>query len=277
MTTTASQVADDSLARNNARLSGDPLARPVVFGHSLGCDQTMWRHVAVHLEVDHLVVLFDHVGAGGSDRAAYRPSRYGSLLGYAEDLLTLLDQLALGPAVFVGHSAAAMIGVLAAVRRPDLFSALVLVGGSPRYLDDEGYSGGFSRYDVDGVLGAMDSDHVGWSRSFAPLVMGNPDRPHLAEELTARFLHTDRRVAGDFARAVFLSDHRNEVAHVRTPTLVVQAAEDPIVPTAVGEYLHRRIRGSRYAALRTTGHFPPLSGPEEVTAVIRDFLAGVPR
>ena len=246
---------------------------PVVLAHGFGCDQTMWGRVSPALAEHHQVVLFDHVGCGRSDPTAHDPVRHASLHGYADDVVALLEALSLPPVVFVGHSASAMTGVLAAVARPDLFAGLVLVGGSPRYVDAEGYVGGFSRADVDGLLEAVESNYLAWSRSLAPVAMGNPERPELARELEESFARSDSRRALSFARAIFLSDHREELALVRTPTLVVQTVDDPMVPESVGEYLHARIPGSRYVLLGATGHFPHVSSPGATVEAITGFLA----
>jgi sigma-B regulation protein RsbQ len=170
-----------------------------------------------------------------------------------------------------------MIGLLAAVRRPELFRSLTLVGASPRYLEDEGYHGGLTRADVDELLTAMEENYVGWSRATAPVVMANPDRPELAEELAASFVRTAHDTALGFARAIFESDHRSELGRVRTPTLVVQASDDPMVPAEVAEHLHRNIPGSRLALLAATGHFPHVSGPAEIVRVVRAFLGDLDR
>jgi sigma-B regulation protein RsbQ len=108
----------------------------MVFAHGFGCDQNMWRFVAPEFEADFTVVLFDHVGAGGSDLSAYDRTKYSSLHGYADDLMEIGRALGLKDAVFVGHSVSAMIGVLASLKAPDLFGRMVLVGPSARYIDD---------------------------------------------------------------------------------------------------------------------------------------------
>jgi sigma-B regulation protein RsbQ len=259
--------------RNHVRVSGLPEGRPVVFAHGFGCDQNMWRFVAPDFEVDHRVVLFDHVGAGGSDLSAYDPEKYGSLSGYASDLVEICRELGRTDVVLVAHSVSAMIGVLAVARAPELFAALVMVGPNPRYVDDDDYRGGFSRADVVALLDSLDSNHLGWSTTMAPVIMGNPDRPDLSAELTNSFCRTDPRVARQFARVTFLSDNRADLAAVRIPTLVLQCSADVIAPDVVGEYVHRQIPGSVLTRLRATGHCPHLSAPEETTAAIRAFLA----
>jgi sigma-B regulation protein RsbQ len=262
----------DVLQRNNVHLSGRLEGRPMIFAHGFGCDQSMWRFVAPAFEEDHCVVLFDHVGAGGSDLSAYDPERHGSLEGYADDVLEICRELDVRDAVFVGHSVSAMIGVLAAVRDPARIGKLVLVGPSPRYIDDEGYTGGFGRADIEELLQSLDSNFLGWSSTMAPVIMGNPDRPELGEELTSSFCRTDPDIAARFARVTFMSDNRADLAAVPVPSLVLQCSEDAIAPREVGEYVHRAIPGSTFVELAATGHCPNLSAPEQTVAAIRAFV-----
>lgn len=258
--------------RNHVQVSGQPGGRPIVFAHGFGCDQNMWRFVAPEFEADHRVVVFDYVGAGGSDLAAYDPERYASLDGYATDVVEIAEELDLEDAIFVGHSVSSMVGVLAAKRVPGRFGKLVLVGPSPRYIDDDGYTGGFSREDIEELLESMDANFLGWSSAMAPAIMGNADRPELGEELTESFCRTDPEIAARFARATFLSDNRADLPGVGVPTLVLQCSDDVIAPDAVGEYVHRQIPGSRFVKLAATGHCPNLSAPRETTAAIRAFI-----
>jgi sigma-B regulation protein RsbQ len=256
-------------------VSGVPSGRPMVFAHGFGCDQAMWRFVAPDFEVDHRVVLFDHVGAGRSDLTAYDPEKYGSLRGYASDIVEICRELDLSDVVLVGHSVSAMIGVLALQEAPELFGALVMVGPNPRYVNDGDYVGGFSRADVAGLLDALDSNHLGWSAQMAPVIMGNhPENPELVEELTNSFCRTDPDIARQFARVTFLSDNRADLAAVAVPTLVMQCSEDVIAPEVVGRYVHQAVPGSTFTQLAAVGHVPHLSAPKETTAAIRDFLPG---
>ena len=264
-------AGSQALERNHVRLSGVEGAPVIVFAHGFGCDQTMWRHVVPAFETTHRVVLFDHVGSGRSDLASYDRDRYVSLHAYAEDVLELLDVLGLHDVTFVGHSVSAMIGVLAANAQPGRIGRLVLLGGSPRYVDEPGYTGGFARADADDLLEALESNHAEWSRSMAPVVMGTPGRPDLEDELSSSFLHTDAEVAAHFGRVTFLCDHRADVQRVRVPTLILQSTHDPIVPAAVASWLHEHLPGSRLVALEATGHYPHLSGPSETVRRIREF------
>jgi sigma-B regulation protein RsbQ len=257
--------------RNNVVVTGRG-TQPMLFAHGYGCDQTMWRLVWPAFADDYKIVLFDHVGAGGSDLGAYDFGKYATLDGYADDVVELCAELDLRDVIFVGHSVSAMIGVLAARRAPSRFARLVLVGPSPRYLNDEGYTGGFERQDLEGLLAFLDENHLGWSTTMAPVIMGNPERPELSAELTNSFCRTDPAIAKHFARVTFLSDNRSDLPDVRIPTLVLQCSEDVIAPDAVGEYVHRRIPDSRLVRMAATGHCPNLSAPDETVAAIRAFL-----
>ncbi len=269
---TISTAGADVLRRNNVTVSGNPEGRPVVFAHGFGCSQEMWNLVAPRFERDYRVVLFDSVGAGGSDSTAYDRAKYDSLHGYADDVLEILEALSLEDAVFVGHSVSAMVGVLAAGHDPSRFGALVLVGPSPRYIDDAGYRGGFSQPDIEALLDALDQNYFDWSTSMAPLIMGNPDRPELGAALTESFCEVDPAIAGHHARVTFLSDNRRDLARVSVPTLVVQCSDDVIAPVEVGRYVHEAIPGSSFVQLAATGHCPNLSGPDELTDAIESFL-----
>ncbi|HET7397573.1 MAG TPA: alpha/beta hydrolase, partial [Intrasporangium sp.] len=261
--------------RHNVHVTGRADGPPMVFAHGFGCDQGMWRYVAPAFERSHRVVLFDHVGAGGSDLTAYDPARYARLEGYAADVVEILEALELPPVVFVGHSVSAMIGALAAAQRPDLFDRLVMVGPSPRYVDDEGYVGGFRAEEIGELLETMDGNYLGWSEHIAPLIMGRPDRPELGQELASSFCRTDPDIARGFARTTFLSDNRADLERVRTPALVVQCREDVIAPVEVGTYVHEHLADSELVVIDATGHCPNLSAPDELVGAMTRYLTAV--
>jgi sigma-B regulation protein RsbQ len=246
----------------------------MIFAHGYGCDQNMWRLVAPAFADTYRVVLFDHVGAGRSDLTAYDRAKYSTLQGYADDVLEICDALDLEQAVFVGHSVSAVIGVLAAIKQPERFESLVLIGPSPRYVDDGDYVGGFARRDIDELLEFQDSNYLGWASNLGPVIMGNPDRPELAAELTNSFCRTDPDIARQFAAVTFLSDNRADLPKVTTRSLILQCREDAIAPPAVGEYVHRHLANSRLVTMDATGHCPHLSAPAETIAAMKSFLEG---
>lgn len=260
-----------TVSRNNIQQAGRG-TRSMMFAHGFGCDQNMWHFVAPAFEADFRTILFDHVGAGRSDLTAYDPKKYGSLQGYADDVLEIGRELGIKDAVFVGHSVSAMIGALASIKAPDIFEALVMVGPSPRYIDDGEYSGGFSAAQIEELLASLDDNHMGWSAAMAPAIMGNPDRPELGEELTNSFCRTDPEIAKQFARVTFMSDNRADLARVPVRTLILQCKEDIIASEQVGEYVQRSLPRSELVTLDATGHCPNLSAPEQVVTAIRAFV-----
>jgi sigma-B regulation protein RsbQ len=268
----SAQQRVDTIARNNVTISGNLEGRPVIFAHGFGCSQEVWRNVTPQFLAEYKVVLFDHVGAGQSDLSAYDRAKYDSLDGYAEDVNDILAQLDLHDVVYVGHSVSSMIGVLAANRDPSRFGSLVLVSPSARYINDGDYVGGFERPDIEAMLDTLDSNYLGWSTTMAPVMMGNPDRPELAAELTDNFCSTDPTIARHFARVTFLSDNRRDLAAVGVPTLIVQCTDDVIAPVEVGEFVHESIAGSELVLISATGHCPNLSDPVQLAREIRTFL-----
>ena len=258
--------------RNNVHVAGNGAAT-MVFAHGFGCDQTMWRFLVPAFSERFRTITFDLVGSGGSDLSAYDRSKYGTLHGYADDLLEILDACATGPVVFVGHSVSSMIGLLATIKAPDRFVAQVMVGPSPCYINDGDYIGGFNRDDIDELLETLEANYLGWSSSMAPVIMGAPNQPQLSEELTNSFCRNNPDIAKHFARVTFLSDHRADVALSQVPALILQCSDDLIAPRSVGDYLHRHLPKSTLHVIENVGHCPHMSAPTESSRAIDAFLA----
>lgn len=266
-------MVQDIVARNNVRVTGEG-SQVMMFAHGFGCDQNMWRFVAPAFAEDYKIVLFDYVGSGKSDIDAYKPERYGDLDGYARDVIEICDALALENVIFVGHSVSSMIGVLASIERPQLFKKLLMIVPSPRYINDSpDYVGGFERADVEGLLDMMDKNYIGWASFLAPVIMKNDDRPELGEELESSFCSTDPLVARRFAEATFYADNRDDLAKVKTPSLILQVSDDAVAPVSVGEFMHENMPDSTYHLLEATGHCPHLSHPQETLEIMKRYLS----
>src|SRR3954451_10396032 len=236
------------IERNNVHVRGSG-RRAMIFAHGFGCDQNMWRFVEPAFAGEFRTVLFDHVGAGGSDLKAYDKVKYSTLAGYADDIVEIGRELDLADAVFVGHSVSSMIGVLAVQKAPGMFGKLVMIGPSPRYIDDGDYAGGFSEAQIEELLEFLEANHLGWSVQMAPAIIGNPDRPELGEELTNSFCRTDPEIAKAFARVTFKSDNRADLGKIEVSTLILQCSDDIIASEKVGEFVHRAIPGSEMVLL----------------------------
>ena len=262
----------DVIKRNNVVVKGKG-SQVIMFAHGFGCDQNMWRYVAPAFEENYKIVLFDHVGAGGSDLSAFVPHKYEKLEGYADDIIEIATALQLRDIIFVGHSVSALMGIIASQKSSELFKSLILVGPSPSYINDGDYVGGFTKPQIEELLESLDNNHLGWSMTMAPVIMGNPDRKELGEELANSFCRTDPQIAKHFARTTFLSDKRELLSSVNIPSLILQCSDDVIAPQAVGEYMHQQMSGSKLVLMQATGHCPNLSAPEETIDAIKKFLS----
>jgi sigma-B regulation protein RsbQ len=260
-----------AVPRNNVKVMGKGTAT-LMFAHGYGCDQSMWRRVIPEFQDDYKLVLFDYVGAGGSDSSAFDRTHYSTLRGYAQDVLEIIEELRLEKLTFVGHSVSSMIGALAAIERPDYFENLVMIGPSPSYINDGEYVGGFEKADVEGLLALLESNHLGWSATMAPVIMGESQPPEIIGELQDSFCRTDPMFAQHFARVTFLSDNRKDLPKLTTRTLILQCDRDIIAPAQVGEYVHKCLPNSRLEMMHAMGHCPHMSAPLEVVSHIKSFL-----
>jgi sigma-B regulation protein RsbQ len=265
-------TADQAIALHHVTESGRG-GQPMLFAHGFGCDQQMWRFVVPAFEATHRVIRFDHIGCGRSDLRAYDMQRHATLDGYAEDVVALAEALDLRDMVFVGHSVSAMIGALASIRCPERFSRLVMIGPSPRYLNDPPhYVGGFEREDVDGLAEMMERNLVGWADHLSQVVIGEQPKATHADELRASFCAADPMISRRFAAAAFLGDNRADLALVTVPALVLQIEHDSVAPVGVGRYCHEHLKGSTLTLLPVTGHCPHLTHPAETVAAMKAYL-----
>ncbi len=260
------------LLRNNVKVTGQGM-KSIIFAPGFGCDQSVWKAVSQAFENNYQVVLFDYVGSGNSDIDSYDENRYSTLAGYAQDILDICAALDLKDSIFVGHSVASMIGILASLSHPEYFSHLIMIGPSPCYLNEPPhYYGGFEKEELVGLIEMMEKNYIGWTNVFATAVSNNPNCPKVKQELENRFCSTDPIIARNFAKATFFADNRNELEKVTHPTLILQCAEDIIAPSAVGQYTHQHIPNSCLKQLKAIGHCPHMSHPEEVISIIHQYL-----
>lgn len=268
----------DVLKRNHVAVLGDK-GPVLMYAHGFGCNQDMWNRVTPAFMGAYRQVLFDYVGSGKSDLTAFDVKRYADLQGYAQDILEICDALDIDKGVtLVGHSVSSSIALLASIARPELFDRLILVGPSPRFLNDPpAYMGGFDRQDLEGLLALMDQNYMGWANYLAPVVSGEATAGAGAEpvsrELSESFCSTDPVVARIFAQATFFADNRSDLEHVTTPSLILQHRYDALVPLEVGEYLRRHLRDSTLKVLDIAGHCGHMSHPSLVVDAMRIYLA----
>lgn len=264
------------LHRNHVTVAGleHSGAPTMVFAHGFGTDQTLWRFVEPAFRHRYRTVLFDYVGSGRSDLSAYDPARYGTIDGYADDLLDICAALDLQNAVLVAHSFSSMVGVAAAVREPQRFSTLIMLAPNARFENDPpAYVGGFERADLLDLLALMQRNMVDWANFLAPVAMKNDDRPDLAVEFADTLSTGEPDILQRFARLVFLGDFRALLPLCTTPTLILQCEDDSIAPPSAVEYVRAHLPHGELRHMRATGHCPHVSHPQETIALIDDFLA----
>jgi len=256
----------------NARVvgSGDTT---IVLSHGFGTDQSVWEPLLPALVPRYRVLLYDLASAATAHPDVFDLRRHGDIAGYADDLETLMRWSAIDRCHFVGHSMSGMLGLVAASARPERFLSLFLIGASARYVDEEGYRGGFSRTDVLAMLDAISSDFRGWTTDFAPLVLGRA-----ADDRTAQtFLGSLRRMRPDIAlltlRAVFFSDCRDKLPLCDLPALVLQSRNDIAVPLEAAEYLAAHLPAATLELIDAEGHLPHLTDPGLVQKVLLAHLA----
>jgi sigma-B regulation protein RsbQ len=262
------------IIKNNVTITGNPnAAQTILFGHGFGTDQTAWKDVVQPFLSDYKVILYDMVGAGKSDMTAFSPNKYNTLHSYADDLVDLCITLNIENAIMVAHSVSGMASMLAAIKAPQYFSRMVFIGASPRYINDEGYTGGFTQEDLNNLFHQMETNYYAWISGFAPMVMSNEDKPELTEGFAKTLAEIRPDIAVSVARTIFQSDTRKMLHLLDKPTLLLHSEYDAAVPREVANYLHAHIRDSQLEIINATGHFPHMSAPKDVIHVIQRFIA----
>jgi sigma-B regulation protein RsbQ len=259
------------IKQNNVTILGTG-SQVMFFVHGYGCDQNMWRFITPHFKDTYKIVLIDLVGCGKSDESVYDYDKYNSLEGHANDIINICDALNLEDVCMVAHSVSAMIATLAAVKRPALFKKLIMIGPSPRYINDADYFGGFSEKDIEELLETLDSNYLGWSSAMAPVIMDNLDRPELAAELETSFCQNNPEIASHFAKVTFLADNRSDLKKLATDTLIIQSKKDAIASLEVGQFVHKNIENSKLVVLESTGHCPHMSAPNKTIEAMKNYL-----
>jgi sigma-B regulation protein RsbQ len=265
----------DALQKNNVRITGKTDSpQTLVFGHGFGTDQTAWRFITDSFRNDYRIITYDNVGAGGTNPDLYNHSRYARLHTYADDLVALAEALNIEQATFIGHSVSCMVGLLASKKNPSLFGKHVFLNASPRYLndDDDNYIGGFTQQALNDLFAAMANNYYAWVSGFAPVVMGNPEKPQFAEEFARTLSALRPDIALAVAKAIFGSDHRADLSGFNKETLIIQSSSDVAVPLAVGKYLNEHLPDSRLQVIEASGHFPHISVPSDVVRSIKSFI-----
>lgn len=268
----AAPAAQALLRRHNVRLTAASDKPPLLFCNGFNCGQNVWHRVAPALTAHYQLIFFDQMGVGGSDRAAVTDARYATLQGFVQDVVEICQTLGLRDVVVVGHSAGALVALLAAIQAPELLAKLVLLAFTPRCLNAPDYYGGFEPRDIAAMLHEMASSYPRWAATFATMMIGQFDAPALSHELVECATQADPEIARRMVELVFLGDYRSELPHLQQPALLLQCQDDPAVPEEVNHYLLSHLPAASLAVLPSAGHCPHLTVPEAVVAAIEQFV-----
>ncbi|KAL3632385.1 hypothetical protein CASFOL_025369 [Castilleja foliolosa] len=270
MATFTNQCVGGLAAALNAHTYGNG-SQTIVLSNGYGTDQSVWHYIVPVLAIYFKVLVYDLAFSPNVDPKLYDPVRYSNFSAYAHDLTSILDELDIKESIFVGHSMSAMIGCIAATQRPDLFSHLVLLNGSPRYLNDRGYNGGSTRAQLDSIFNSIKTNYTGWVQSFVPSAIGVNNTAAI-QEFKSSLLRWRPQVALHVARTVFLKDNRRVLPYVHVPSTIIQSKEDIFVPKSVPYYIKRKLGGpARVRILKTKGHFPHLTAPSRLLRVLKEI------
>lgn len=263
---------DDIIRRNNVQITGTG-QQVMLMAHGFGCNQLMWRFLQPYLSSQYKLVLFDYVGSGASNLAAYSRQKYADLDGYAQDIVDICTSLDLHDVVLVGHSVSSIISLLAARQIPQRIHSIVMVCPSPCFLNDPPeYMGGFNKADLTELIDLMDKNYIGWAQYLAPLVAGNAEQDFVSAELTESFCSTNPISAKNFAKATFFSDYRALLPQNTHPVLLLQSQTDALAALCVGEYMHKQTPNSVLQVVEAKGHCLHMTHPQQVAAHIVQFM-----
>jgi len=265
-------MIENILNRNNVTITGEG-TQPLMLAHGFGCDQNIWRYITPALEEDYKIILFDYVGSGKSDISAYNRERYGSLDGYAKDILDIIEAIDLENVTLIGHSVSSITGALASIEKPEYFCDLIMIGPSPCYLNDPpDYYGGYERKTIEELLDLMEKNYIGWANMFSSQLIGGDDQEQAARKLKESFCSTDPVIARQFAKITFLGDNREDLSKIEVPVLILQSENDSIAPLRVGKYVDSNIPHSTLNVLPTYGHCPHLTHPDLTIEAIKNYM-----
>ncbi|KAL2643697.1 hypothetical protein R1flu_011284 [Riccia fluitans] len=214
-------------------------------------------------------------GQGTTNPDYFSFQRYSTLHGYADDLLAILDELEVQSCIYIGHSVCGMVGCLASIERPYLFSKIIMISASPRYLNDVNYFGGFEQEDLNQLFEAMQSNFKAWVSGFAPLAVGADIESEAVQEFSRTLFNIRPDIAFSVAKTIFQSDLRCILPQVMVPCHILQSQKDLAVPVVVSDYLKHSFGGKTIVeVLPTDGHLPQLSSPDVVIPVLLRHIRG---
>lgn len=269
----------------------DASATPVVCLHGLGGSHVSWHDLAPLLATGRRVLTLDLAGHGCTPRAG----RSASVSANRNLLARFLHEAVGGPAVLVGNSMGAGIAMLQAARHPETVRGLVLIGPAlPRARTAVPHPALARQVALCAVPGLAERALTRRRAKLAPeelveqtLRLTTADATAVSPALRARAAElVASRAAGPDSEAAFLeaarsvgllvtraASYRAAIASIAAPALVLQGAQDRLVPAVGVRQLAALQPDWQVAVLDGVGHVPHIEQPERTAGLIEPWLS----
>jgi 3-oxoadipate enol-lactonase len=247
---------------------GGPAGKPViVFANSLGTDFRIWRDVIVRLAGDFPIVTYDKRGHGLSDIGAAPDS----IETHVDDLIGLLDHLAVKDAIICGLSVGGLIAQGLYKRRPDLVRALILCDTAHKIGTPDIWNGRITAIETNGIDTIADAILERW---FTPSFRS----AHALALAGYRNMLIRQPVAGytTLCAAIRDADYTLAAGRITVPTICIVGDQDGSTPPDLVLSMAKLIPGARYEVIKDAGHIPCVEQPEILTEILRAFIDTLP-
>ncbi|HEX6500632.1 MAG TPA: 3-oxoadipate enol-lactonase [Micromonosporaceae bacterium] len=250
-------------SRLYATVDGPPDAPVLVLGSSLGTTGEMWRPQVDALAERFRVVRYDHLGHGRSAP----PSDCCTVASLGDEVLRLLDDLAVPRVSYAGLSLGGMVGMWLAAHAPDRVDRLVLLCTSALLGPAEGWLDRAATVRAGGTAAVADTVVARW---FTPGFAAA--HPEVVAAHRAMLTATPAYGYAACCEAIAAMDLRADLPSVQAPTLVVAGADDAATPVGHAEAIVERIPYARLSVVHDAAHLANVEQPSQVTELLLDHL-----
>ncbi|GAB4197645.1 MAG: alpha/beta hydrolase [Roseiflexaceae bacterium] len=270
MTNSHTGVAEVNGAQIAYEIAGEGF--PLVLIHAGVADRRMWDAQMPAFAQAHRVLRYDMRGYGQTPMPA-------GPFAHRRDLIGLLEALGIGQAVLLGCSMGGTTAIDAALERPDLVAALIVVGSSPSGLEIE-VAPPRQWDELVAAYKARDMERT--AELEVEIWVDGPQRtpdqvPAAVRELVRQMnlIALTNEAAGLGQPEPMSPPAAGRLGEIRVPTLVIHGDLDqPDIPQS-SAYLAEQIGGARHVVMPGTAHLPNMEQPEEFNRIVSDFLSNI--
>ena len=256
------------LGRIRIRVGGEGPA--LLFWPSLLMDGSMWLAQAAYFMSRYRVVLVDPPGHGDSDPL----ERPFTLAECADCVTQILDELKIERVHFIGNSWGGMLGGTFAAHYPERIGSAVLMNATASPAGIRQKVEFLALIQIVRIAGKVPGPLV--KRAIRAFLgpTSEQDRPQVADAIRESIKHLNARSAcwAIYSVVPARPDQRKLFQRIRTPVLVIAGAEDRTFPVAETEAMAAAIPGAEFIVMPATAHLAGLECPQEVNAIIEEYL-----